>query len=285
MGVAFLPGTWSSRGYALRRWSGATTGLHVWPALTDLMVGIAAVLLIVLVTGQARARADHEKLAAAEARLAKVQEAETRIRVAEEARQLAENRLAAVRRELEQAKDSYRVGRQLSEDLRQRLEAEDVKGVKVNAFGNLEIASDSLFDFGQSIISEAKEAAVVSIGRGILRMLADPTSASRIALISVVGHTDQAGLEDDNLRLSTERALALVRLWRAKAGVEGGFGGCAAAKLLVAGMGESRPLSSPETPVNCENRPEDTAGCRRNRRIEIRITPKDGTKSDWAPCN
>lgn len=68
----------------------------------------------------------------------------------------------------------------------------------------------------------------------------------------VVGHTDNAGTFDYNLRLSKDRAAAVVTALTAKHGI-------AAARLLPFGAGPAAPVASNDA----------EAGRAKNRRVEL----------------
>ena len=70
-------------------------------------------------------------------------------------------------------------------------------------------------------------------------------------LVCIVGHTDEAGPEDVNLRLSQQRAQAVAR--------ELAAGGVAARRLVVAGFGETAPVAG--------------GADEHNRRVEFILTP------------
>lgn len=74
-----------------------------------------------------------------------------------------------------------------------------------------------------------------------------------LGLIAIEGHTDNAGSEKLNLKLSQKRAEAIRRTL-----IEDGV---AESRLTAAGFGEMRPISSNETP----------AGREQNRRVEFRL--------------
>ncbi len=75
------------------------------------------------------------------------------------------------------------------------------------------------------------------------------------AEITIEGHTDAAGTDDINQRLSESRSLAVAEYLMANMGVE--------VPVNSQGFGESRPLATNETPE----------GRAKNRRIDVVITP------------
>jgi outer membrane protein OmpA-like peptidoglycan-associated protein len=73
--------------------------------------------------------------------------------------------------------------------------------------------------------------------------------------VDVIGHTDSVGSEQYNQQLSERRALSVAEYLSGQ--------GILAQRLLIAGRGESEPVSSNATPE----------GRSQNRRVEIRIAP------------
>ena len=79
----------------------------------------------------------------------------------------------------------------------------------------------------------------------------------RVEMVQVEGHTDSDGSEGYNLRLSTQRAEAVVQ-FLVRAGVD-------AARLRAKGFGESLPVDTNSTP----------SGREANRRVEFTIVDQD----------
>ncbi|WP_146157430.1 OmpA family protein [Enhygromyxa salina] len=104
------------------------------------------------------------------------------------------------------------------------------------------------FDTGSAVIREADEDLLAQL---VAVLAADPG----IKDISVEGHTDSVGSDEDNIRLSQARAEA-VRLWMVEHGV-------AASRLSSVGHGEAQPLVANDTRANRH----------RNRRVEFRRAP------------
>ena len=87
-----------------------------------------------------------------------------------------------------------------------------------------------------------------------LQALADLLNENPTMNIQINGHTDNVGNETDNLKLSQNRAQAVVDYLIKK--------GIATNRLKSAGFGETRPIDTNDTPV----------GRRKNRRTEFLIT-------------
>jgi len=95
----------------------------------------------------------------------------------------------------------------------------------------------------------------------ILQAVGDALRASpQVRRVSVEGHTDDVGGDQENMDLSNRRAQSVVR-WLSEHGVE-------ASRLEGHGFGESRPLQ-PITPGM--SRRDRRAAQARNRRVEFRI--------------
>lgn len=243
-------------------------GIHVWPAFTDLMSGVALLLLMI------------------------------GLREADRARQLeataraAERRVQALERDLAEEQRKYGVQRQVVEQIRAALEARGVAATINAKTGNLEISADMLFPLREYQIGEAQRAGAASIGAAIVQLLEDPELGASIGMLMVIGHTDQRGSTESNFVLSTQRASALVELWHNSfAQAAGGeLPRCIVAKIVASAMGESRPLVLAEEidgapNPECGNRPYEPYGCRRNRRIELRVVPKDAKAHEIEGCN
>ena len=114
-----------------------------------------------------------------------------------------------------------------------------------------------------STIAQAGKIAVYGIhfdtGKAVIKPESEPTLAQMVALLqqnpslklSVVGHTDSAGQAAANMKLSADRAAAVVAALTGK--------GITAARLTSAGVGSYCPVAS--------NRTED--GKAQNRRVEL----------------
>ena len=230
----------------------ARDGIQVWPAFTDLMGGVAVVLLLLGAAAVDNARAEQ----------------------------------TALKKQLVEAQRTLGVGRKLVWELRATLQTHKIEA-NINDYGNLEISADLLFSSGQFDIPALRQEDAIKMGETLLSLLSNEVTSKSIALILVVGHTDSEGKAEYNLELSVKRAHALVSLWlrtllpSAETDVSQM---CKAAKLVAAGMGESRPLVSEETAEACGNKPHELKGCRKNRRIEIRVVPKEERMKEVANC-
>ncbi|HLP73129.1 MAG TPA: OmpA family protein [Bacteroidales bacterium] len=100
------------------------------------------------------------------------------------------------------------------------------------------------FDTGKSVLKPESDAAVAEIGK---LMKSDPSLK-----IYVVGHTDNAGAYDSNIRLSMDRATAVVNALVTKQSVN-------VARLKACGNGPTAPVASNDT----------EEGKALNRRVEL----------------
>jgi chemotaxis protein MotB len=183
-----------------------------------------------------------EKLAAAEAE---------RTRLATEKAQLSQT-VQEQEAELAKLKATY-------DDLQDKMKAEIANGaIRLSqAEGRIQVdlVDKVLFDSGDTSISARGQEVLTRLG-GVLARVEDKS-------IQVSGHTDDAPPSQKlqstfptNWELSVARAVNVVRFLQEKGGVP-------ARRLVAAGYGEMRPISSNATPQ----------GRARNRRIEVLLMP------------
>jgi outer membrane protein OmpA-like peptidoglycan-associated protein len=138
---------------------------------------------------------------------------------------------------------SYQLTVVESGEMRQEVTADAaVMGKDLQASGKT-IVRGIYFDTGSALIKPESEAALTEMGKLLKTMPA--------LKAAVVGHTDNVGALDANLKLSASRADALVKALAAK--------GVAAGRLRAFGAGPYCPIAS--------NR--DEAGRSQNRRVEL----------------
>lgn len=248
--------------------------LHVWPAFADLMGGIA---LVVLVLGlREGARADTAEQARAEAE-----------RIARAERERADH----LHDELVTLRQQYGVRKEIGDALQAELAKHGIDAT--SKLGNLEIDADMLFATGRYEVSSSLRPKAQAIGAALVPLVQGAAFGPKIAMLMVVGHTDQEGSADDNLTLSTRRAAHLVELWQSTYLMRREADPaerCVAAKIVAVGVGETRPVIADEEidglpSADCGNAPVEDRGCRRNRRIEIRVVPKDERAIEIAGCH
>jgi outer membrane protein OmpA-like peptidoglycan-associated protein len=92
---------------------------------------------------------------------------------------------------------------------------------------------------------------------GLLAKVSEAFKEYPDSRIAVEGHTDSRGSDEDNQKLSTERAEAVREYLLASGGVD-------AQRITALGYGETKPIASNDT----------EEGRRKNRRIDIVIGPK-----------
>ena len=100
------------------------------------------------------------------------------------------------------------------------------------------------FDTGKSVIKPESEQALTEVAKLLEQ---DPALK-----VHVVGHTDNVGGDDSNMKLSLERANAVVQSLVTKHGI-------AAARLKAGGVGPLAPMASNDT----------EEGRAKNRRVEL----------------
>ena len=179
--------------------------------------------------------------------------------------------------------------------LGQLKEALDGKGVPVEIDEKkwtLELNEKFLFGLGSSELSEDREAGALAVGSAVVQMLRTKGNAEKIGTVEVIGHADSTGDPEFNVSLSRQRANALVDLWRREL-LAGADDRCANAKIFAIGVSSFRPVVLEDASRDeCQNGLDDpetsqdeSAGCARNRRIEIRIVPKPPARKDVAGCD
>jgi chemotaxis protein MotB len=215
--------------------------------------------------GETRVAATAAAGKAAEAESARAAQAERAQKLeAEKAELLADKAaLAAAKEEL--SRDVEAKSGELAElkgtadKLQDKMKAEIAKGDILLSQGGgklrVDLVDKVLFDSGEAQISKRGEEVLARVGT-VLAQIEDKQ-------IQVSGHTDDTRVGEklaaqfpSNWELSTARAVNVVRFLAEKAGVP-------AERLAATGYGEYHPIASNKT----------TAGRRRNRRIEILLTP------------
>jgi outer membrane protein OmpA-like peptidoglycan-associated protein len=112
------------------------------------------------------------------------------------------------------------------------------------------LTGDILFAFDSTSISEES--------KDILANVAHVIRNHGRGEVLVIGHTDSVGDTEANLRLSRQRAAAIISWLHRKEGIP--------SQMLVGrGMGEGQPVASNTTPDGRDN----PAGRARNRRVEV----------------
>jgi outer membrane protein OmpA-like peptidoglycan-associated protein len=135
-------------------------------------------------------------------------------------------------------------------DMRQALAESEAAAVRRE--GNLlavTLRGDLTFDHDSAIVRPGLYSEIKRIGNVMLQY--------QDTVIRVEGHTDSTGSEQYNLDLSARRAVAVKNLI-VRNGID-------QSRIETATFGESRPVADNET----------EAGRRMNRRVEIKIAPKN----------
>jgi chemotaxis protein MotB len=146
-----------------------------------------------------------------------------------------------------------------ADKLQEKMKAEIAKGDILLSQGGgklrVDLVDKVLFDSGEAQISKRGEEVLSRVG-AVLAQIDDKQ-------VQVSGHTDNTRMGEklaaqfpSNWELSTARAINVLRFLTEKAGVP-------AERMVASGYGEYHPIASNKT----------VAGRRRNRRIEILLTP------------
>ncbi|MBI2838896.1 MAG: OmpA family protein [Acidobacteria bacterium] len=116
----------------------------------------------------------------------------------------------------------------------------------------LQLAGDVLFDFNSAAVRADAVAQLAKVAH-VMRQRAT-------GQIDVVGHTDSVGGDEYNLKLSRQRAAAVMRWLNEKEGIP-------ASMLVGHGMGSKKPVAHNTMPDGSD----DPSGRAKNRRVEIRF--------------
>jgi outer membrane protein OmpA-like peptidoglycan-associated protein len=143
-------------------------------------------------------------------------------------------------------------------DMRQALANSDAAAVRRE--GDLlavTLKGDVTFDYDSAVVKPGAYSEIDRIAN-VMRQYPD-------TYIQVEGHTDSTGSEEYNLELSARRAVAVKNLLVQK--------GVSPSRIETVTFGESRPIATNET----------EAGRQMNRRVEIKIAPKNygGTPTQY----
>ncbi len=117
---------------------------------------------------------------------------------------------------------------------------------------HLQLAGDVLFDFNSASVRADAAAQLAKVAH-VMRQRA-------AGQIDVVGHTDSVGSDEYNLKLSQQRAAAVMRWLNEKEAIP-------ASMLVGHGMGSKTPVAHNTMPDGSD----DPAGRAKNRRVEIRF--------------
>ena len=143
----------------------------------------------------------------------------------------------------------------------------DASKVSIGENGNIVLSEGVFFDVGSSAIKNEATPTLNQLIDVFYTFLSDSENAKYVDSIVISGHTDSTGTDENNRKLSTDRANAVLGYLLERSG----------AKLnqyseyfCAAGYGETRPVQSNDT----------DEGRAANRRIEISIILKDDTVLD-----
>ena len=140
----------------------------------------------------------------------------------------------------------------------------DASKVSIGDNGAIVLDEGVLFDFGSSAVKGAAKPTLDRLVEVFKSFLSNSENAKYIDSIVISGHTDSIGRDEDNRKLSTDRANAVLNyLLTADNGALNQY----AQYFCAAGYGSTRPVASNDT----------DEGRAQNRRIEISITLRDDT--------
>ncbi|RYG30733.1 MAG: OmpA family protein [Burkholderiales bacterium] len=114
----------------------------------------------------------------------------------------------------------------------------------------IDLPADALFDYDKATLTPAAESQLLKA--------ADVIRRSPPGSIQVVGHTDNHGGDDYNIRLSEARAAAVVGWLKQQVGIR-------QRTVNIVGKGEAEPVA-PNTRADGS---DDPAGRAKNRRVEL----------------
>ena len=143
----------------------------------------------------------------------------------------------------------------------------DASKVTIGDNGSIVLNEGVFFDVGSSAIKPGARPTLDRLVTVFRTFLADSENAKYVDSIVISGHTDSTGTDEQNRKLSTERANAVLGYL-----LESGKGELNeyAQYFCAAGYGETRPVADNDT----------AEGRAQNRRIEISITLRDDTIMD-----
>ncbi|MBC7983767.1 MAG: OmpA family protein [Candidatus Obscuribacterales bacterium] len=121
----------------------------------------------------------------------------------------------------------------------------------------MSFSSDALFGFDQ--------AAIRPEGRAELDNFATDVKKTQFDVITVEGHTDRLGSAAYNEKLSLQRA-EVVKNYLVTTG------GISAAKVVIAGKGESMPITKSEDCKGEKRTPQLITCLQPDRRVEVEVT-------------
>ncbi len=143
----------------------------------------------------------------------------------------------------------------------------DASKVTIGDNGSIVLNEGVFFDVGSSAVKPGARPTLDRLVEVFRTFLADGENAKYVDSIVISGHTDSTGTDEQNRKLSTERANAVLGYL-----LESGKGelNAYAQYFCAAGYGETRPVADNDT----------VEGRAQNRRIEISIILRDDTIMD-----
>lgn len=121
---------------------------------------------------------------------------------------------------------------------------------------HLQMAGDILFDFNSADIRPDSAAELAKVAH-VIRQRSEGT-------VSVVGHTDSVGDKSYNMKLSEQRALAVMRWLNVREGIPSDL-------MRARGLGETQPVAYNTMPDGSDN----PTGRAKNRRVELSFVTRE----------
>lgn len=140
----------------------------------------------------------------------------------------------------------------------------DPTKVSIGENGSIILSEGVLFDVGSSEIKPDSQPVLDQLSQVFSQFLSNADNSKYVDSIVIAGHTDATGTDENNRKLSTDRANSVLNYLLA--GNNGKLNKYAPF-FCAAGYGETRPVADNSTPE----------GCAANRRIEISMILKDDT--------
>jgi OOP family OmpA-OmpF porin len=133
------------------------------------------------------------------------------------------------------------------------------------------VVKDNKIEITEKIQFEVAKATILEASYGLLKEIADTIKANpHIKKIAIEGHASSEGDKKRNLKLSDDRAKAVMAHLIEK-------GGVSAAALTAKGFGSSKPLAD-----DTKEGPDQETNREKNRRVEFNIVEQDVTKKKVA---
>ncbi len=143
----------------------------------------------------------------------------------------------------------------------------DSTKVSIGDNGNIILSEGVFFDLGSAELKPESVTVLNELIDAFAAFLSDPNTTQYVDSIVISGHTDSTGTDEDNRKLSTDRANSVLNYLLSGKGAQLS---AYAPFFCASGYGETRPVAPNETAY----------GQAQNRRIEISMILRDETVLD-----